>query len=60
MPYAPDKSIEFVVSCRADAGELTMAVPYAIIVTLEVPGQTTLPIYQQVRQGLRVPVIVRS
>ncbi len=59
VPYAPGRSIELIVSCRADAGELATAVPYAIIVTLEVPGQTTLPIYQQVRQGLRVPVVVR-
>jgi hypothetical protein len=59
VPYAPDKNIELVVSCRADAGELATAVPYAIIVTLDVPGQTTLPIYQQVRQGLRIPVAIR-
>jgi hypothetical protein len=59
VPYAPEKNIELLVSCRADAGELATPVPYAIIVTLEVPGQTTLPIYQQVRQGLRIPVAIR-
>ncbi len=58
-PYAADKAIELVVSCRADAGELTTAPPYALIVTLEVPQGVDLPIYQQVQQGLRVPVSVR-
>lgn len=59
VPYAPDKAIELIVSCRADAGELTTAVPYAIFVTLEVPEGSALPIYQEVRQGLRVPVAIR-
>jgi hypothetical protein len=58
-PYAADKAIELVVSCRADAGELTTAPPYALIVTLEIPQGIDLPIYQQVQQGLRVPVPVR-
>lgn len=59
VPYAPDKAIELVVSCRADAGELSTAVPYAIFVTLEVPQNAALPVYQQVRQALRVPVAIR-
>lgn len=60
VPYVPDTAIELVVSCRADAGELTTAVPDAIFVTLEVPQGVGLPIYQEVRQRLRVPVSVRS
>ncbi len=59
VPYAPAKTIELVVSCRADAGGLTDAVPYALIVTIEVAEGVSLPIYEQVRQGLRVPVAVR-
>jgi len=60
VPYAPSKTIELVVSCRADAGVLEAAVPYALFVTLEVPQGIQLPIYQEVRQGLRVPVAIRS
>lgn len=62
VPYAPDAAIELVVSCRADAGDLTVEVPYAIIVTLEVPEAVRLPIYQQVQQAMRVavPLPVRS
>jgi hypothetical protein len=59
VPYAPGKTIELVVSCRADAGVLDSPVPYAVIVTIEVAPGVTLPIYQQVREALRVPVVVR-
>jgi hypothetical protein len=44
------------VSCRADAGALDEAVPYALIATLEVPAAVGLPIYEEVRQALQVPV----
>ncbi len=60
VPYAPGSALEIVVSCRADAGALDEAVPYAVIVTLEVPQNVPLPIYEEVRQALRVPVAVRT
>jgi hypothetical protein len=60
VPFAPGDAIELSVTCRADAGELTTAVPYAIFVTLEVPPAIGLPIYQEVRQRLRVPIPLRS
>lgn len=56
VPYAPDAAIDLVVSCRADAGDLTVEVPYAIILNLEVPEALRLPIYQQVHQATRVAV----
>jgi Subtilase family len=60
VPYAPGSSLELAVSCRADAGALDEAVPYAVIVTLEVPQGVALPIYEEIRQALRVPVAVRA
>ncbi len=60
VPYAPGSAIELVVSCRADAGALETLVPYALIATIEVPPQARLPIYEEVRQALRVPVAVRA
>ena len=60
VPYAPGSAIELVVSCRADAGALEAQVPYALIATVEVPAQAGLPIYEEVRQALRVPVAVRA
>jgi hypothetical protein len=52
--------LELTVSCRADAGALESVVPYALIATLEVPQELRLPIYEEVRQALRLPVAVRA
>jgi hypothetical protein len=60
VPYAPGSAIELVVSCRADAGALESPVPYALMATIEVPAQAGLPVYEEVRQALRVPVAVRA
>jgi hypothetical protein len=59
VPYAPDRAIELVVSCRADAGELFGEAPYALIVSLEVAQGIGLRIYEEVREALRLPVAVR-
>ena len=60
VPFAPGSAIELAVSCRADAGELAVPVPYAVIATIEVAEQLRLPIYEEVRQALRIPVAVRA
>lgn len=60
VPYAAGSAIELIVSCRAEAGALETDVPYAIMATVEVPAQAGLPIYEEVRQALRVPVAVRA
>ncbi|MGE3795517.1 MAG: hypothetical protein AB7I38_16550 [Dehalococcoidia bacterium] len=60
VPYAPGSAVELVVSCREDAGPLATDVPYAIMASVEVPAQAGLPIYEEVRQALRVPVAVRA
>jgi hypothetical protein len=59
VPYAAGRAIELTVSCRADAGELLDEVPYALIVSLEAAQGIGLPIYEEVRQALRVAVAVR-
>ncbi len=60
VPFAPGSALELTVACRADAGALESVVPYALIATLEVPQELRLPIYEEVRQALRVPVAVRA
>jgi len=60
VPFAPGSALELTVSCRADAGPLTVPVPYAVIATIEVPEQLRLPIYEEVRQALRIPIAVRT
>ena len=59
VPFGDGAAIELVVSCRADAGELYADVPYAVLVTLEVPSGIGLQIYQEVRARLRAPIRVR-
>jgi len=60
VPYAPGSALEFAVSCRADAGTLDESVPYAVIVTLEVPQGVAVSIYEEIRQALVIPVAVRA
>lgn len=60
VPYAPGSSLQLTVSCRADAGALDVPVPYAVLASIEVPAQAGIPVYEEVRQALRVPVAVRA
>jgi hypothetical protein len=46
------------VSCRADAAEIPDPVCYALAVTLEVAEGVSIPIYQEVRDRLRIRVPV--
>ena len=46
------------VNCRADAGDLSGTAPYAVVVSLEVAEGIDVPIYEQVRDRVRVPVQV--
>lgn len=59
VPFGDGAAIELLVSCRADAGELVGAVPYALFVTLEVAPAAGVAVYQEVRQKLQVPVAVQ-
>ena len=44
------------VSCRAAAGTLADPIPYALAVSFEVAIATGIPVYEQVRARLGVPV----
>lgn len=44
------------VSCRAGAGDMTDAVPYAIAVSFEVAATAGIPVYQRIRDRLRTPI----
>lgn len=55
-PFQDGDAITLKVSCRADAGDIVEPVRYGLAVTLEVAEGVSLPIYQEVRDRLRVPV----
>ena len=54
--YGPDERIQLRVSCKADAGKLDDPVPYALAVSLEVAEGVAVPVYQEVKQLILVPV----
>lgn len=44
------------VNCKADAGKMTESIPYGLAVSLEVAEGLDIPIYQEVRDLIRVPI----
>ena len=62
VPFQDGKNIVIKVNCRADAGDITKPIRYALAVTLEVAEGISIPIYQEVRDRLevRVPVAVQG
>lgn len=48
------------VNCRAQTGVLQERIPYALAVTLEVAEGTAIPIYEEIRDRLRVGVQVEA
>lgn len=53
-----DSELRLRVNCRAEAGGPAEGVPYGLAVTLETGEEIALPIYQEVRARIRLPVIV--
>jgi hypothetical protein len=48
------------VNCRADAGALEEAVPYALAITLEVAESMSVDIYNEVRARVQAQVRIPS
>ncbi|MEM7704008.1 MAG: S8 family peptidase [Pseudomonadota bacterium] len=48
------------VNCAAGASRLDTEIPYALVVTLEVPEETSIPIYDQIRVRISQPVAVEA
>ncbi len=56
VPFVDGARLNFKVNCAADAGDFDGKVPFALCVSLEVPIDTGIPIYQEVRD--RVTLVV--
>jgi len=56
VDFQEGDAIKIKVNCRADAGDMPEAVRYGLAVTLEVAEGIDIPIYQQVRDRLRIRV----
>jgi Subtilase family len=60
VAFVDGANIHVKVNCREDAGKLTDRVPYCVAVTLETATELNVPVYDEVRVRLRVPVPVRA
>ncbi len=58
MVFEEDGNINIRVICKKDAKDFTNLIPYSIAATLEVAEEIDLPIYQEVRERLRTPIII--
>lgn len=59
VPIDDESRLELKVNCRAAAGRLEGAVPYALAVTLELADPIETSIYEQVRDAIRARARVR-
>ncbi len=57
--FIEDQALEIIVNCRADAGELSETVPYAIAATLEIAEGIDISIYNEIQTRVRPTVQVR-
>jgi hypothetical protein len=60
VDFQDGDAIAIKINCSQDAGELTTPVRYGLAVTLEVAEGIEVPVYQEVRNRLRVRIPVRS
>lgn len=58
VDFQDGDSIAIKVNCRADAGDIPEPIRYALAVTLEVAEGIDIPVYEEVRDRLRVRVLV--
>jgi hypothetical protein len=58
LAFVDGAQLTFKVNCKADAGQLTDPVPFALCVSLEVAEGIDVPIYQEIRDRIRPRVTV--
>lgn len=58
VDFQDGDAIAIKVNCRADAGDIPEPIRYALAVTLEVAEGIDIPVYQEVRDRLRIRVLI--
>jgi hypothetical protein len=56
IDFQDGETIGIKVNCRSDAGEIPEPILYGMAVTLEVADGVAIPVYEEVRDRLRIPV----
>lgn len=57
--FTDGDSLEVRVSCAKDAGDLPHKVPYSLAVTLEIADPVKMPIYQEMKDRIRLDIKVK-
>ncbi len=60
VDFQDGDSITIKVNCRADAGEILEPVRYGLAVTLEVAEGISIPVYQEVKDRLRIRIPIST
>ena len=59
VAFVDGNRFECKVNCSADAGELTGKVRFAVCVSLEVAVDSGIPVYQEIRDRIKPPVLIQ-
>ena len=60
VPFLDGTKLSFLVSCKEDAGKLSIPIAYAVAITLEVGATSRIDIHQEISTRIRQPVEVRQ
>jgi hypothetical protein len=59
VAFVDGDRFECKVNCAADAGDLSVDVPFALCVTLEVAPGVGVPVYQEIRDRITLPISIQ-
>jgi hypothetical protein len=59
IAFIDGTNIHIKINCREDAGPLLERVPYSVAVTFEVAEELAVPVYEEIRIRLNIPVPIR-
>jgi hypothetical protein len=57
--FSDGDRVDFKVNCTSDAGEFSEPIPFGLCVSLEVPIETGIDVYSEIRERIDVPVRIQ-
>jgi len=60
IPFTDGEEIKIQVNCAKDAGDFAAPIPYGLAVTLEVGAEINIPIYEEIKARVAIPVQVQQ
>lgn len=59
-PYSDDANIEIKVNCRNDAGKLSRAIKYGLLVTFEIAEDIDIEVYEEIRSRIATAIQIQN